>query len=156
MTFDTNRKLALALALALPLLLAACGSGETAKPADEHGEEEEAGHAGEEGQITLTAEQIKVAGIALGRPTIGAAGAIQLPATIEGDPQATQAVSAAIGGRIVALNRNLGQSVGRGQTLAIIESREAAQLQGEVEASRARLALAIHRPTRSAISSAWR
>ena len=34
------------------------------------------------------------------------------------------------------------QSVGRGQTLAIIESREAAQLQGEVEASRARLALA--------------
>ena len=140
MTFDTNRKRALA--IALPLLLAACGSGETAKPADEHGEEEEAGHAGEEGQITLTAEQIKVAGIALGRPTIGAAGAIQLPATIEGDPQATQAVSAAIGGRIVALNRNFGQSVGRGQTLAIIESREAAQLQGEVEASRARLALA--------------
>ncbi|TVV74315.1 efflux RND transporter periplasmic adaptor subunit, partial [Sphingomonas solaris] len=42
----------------------------------------------------------------------------------------------------VALTRNLGQSVGRGQTIAIIESREAAQLKGEVEASRARLALA--------------
>jgi cobalt-zinc-cadmium efflux system membrane fusion protein len=65
-----------------------------------------------------------------------------LPATIEGDPQGTQVVSAAIGGRVVSLTRNLGQSVGRGDTLAVIESREAAQLKGEVEASRARLALA--------------
>lgn len=136
---NVNRKLALV--LAMPLLLAACGSGGAVKEAEEQGEGE-AGPAGEEGRIVLTAEQIKVAGIALGRPTAGAAGALQLPATIEGDPQATQAVSAAIGGRIVALNRNFGQSVGRGQTLAVIESREAAQLQGEVEASRARLALA--------------
>ena len=138
MTININRKLLLT--AALPLFLAACGGTDTAKPADEHGKEE-AGHA-DEGQITLTNEQIKVAGIALGRPTIGSVGTLQLPATIEGDPQATQAVSAAISGRIVALNRNLGQSVGRGQTLAIVESREAAQLQGEVQATRARLALA--------------
>ncbi|KAH2841412.1 hypothetical protein KXW36_000975, partial [Aspergillus fumigatus] len=65
-----------------------------------------------------------------------------LPAIIEGDPQGTQVVSAAIGGRVVALSRNLGQSVGRGQTLAVIESREAAQLNGEVQATRARLVLA--------------
>ena len=138
MTININRKLLLT--AALPLFLAACGGTDTAKPADEHGKEE-AGHA-DEGQITLTNEQIKVAGIALGRPTIGSVGTLQLPATIEGDPQATQAVSAAISGRIVALNRNLGQSVGRGQTLAIVESREAALLQGEVQATRARLALA--------------
>ncbi|MEI4506131.1 efflux RND transporter periplasmic adaptor subunit [Sphingopyxis sp. CCNWLW253] len=138
MTINISRKLLLA--ATLPLFLAACGGGESAKPADEHGEEE-AGHA-DEGKIALTNEQIKIAGIALGRPTGGSAGALQLPATIEGDPQATQAVSAAIGGRVVALNRNLGQTIGRGQTLAIIESREAAQLQGEVQATRARLALA--------------
>ena len=138
MTAHKNRKWLLA--ATLPLFLAACGSGETAKPADAHGAEEP-GHA-DDGIIELTADQTETAGIALGRPTVGSAGALQLPATIEGDPQATQAVSAAIGGRIVALNRNLGQSVGRGQTLAIIESREAAQLQGEVQASRARLALA--------------
>jgi len=138
MTININRKLLLT--AALPLFLAACDGTDTAKPADEHGKEE-AGHT-DEGQITLTNEQIKVAGIALGRPTIGSVGTLQLPATIEGDPQATQAVSAAISGRIVALNRNLGQSVGRGQTLAIVESREAALLQGEVQATRARLALA--------------
>jgi cobalt-zinc-cadmium efflux system membrane fusion protein len=67
---------------------------------------------------------------------------LELPAIIEGDPQGTQVVSAAIGGRVVSLSRNLGQSVGRGQTLAVIESREAAQLNGEVQATRARLALA--------------
>ncbi len=138
----------LLLAFALPLLLTACGDSGAAKKADEHGDEEaapageEAGHSDEEGHIALSAEQIKAAGIGLGRPTVGAAGALQLPATIEGDPQGTQAVSAAIGGRIVQLTRNLGQGIGRGQTLAIIESREAAQLQGDVEASRARLALA--------------
>ncbi|SEH11556.1 membrane fusion protein, cobalt-zinc-cadmium efflux system [Sphingopyxis sp. YR583] len=142
MTFNINRKL-LAAAL-VPLLLSACGGSESARPADEHGDDhgkEESGHA-EEGRIALTAEQIRVAGITLGRPTVGSAGALQLPATIESDPQGTQAVSAAIGGRIVALNHNLGQGVGRGQTLAIIESREAAQLQGEVQATKARLALA--------------
>ena len=47
-----------------------------------------------------------------------------------------------IGGRLVSLTRNLGQSVGRGDPLAIIESREAASLKAEVEAARARSALA--------------
>lgn len=132
--------------LALALALAACGgSGE---PANETANEaapakggEEGGHA-DEGKITLSADQIAAAGIQLGRPTLGGSGTIELPATIEGDPQGTQVVSAAIGGRVVSLTRNLGQSVGRGQTVAVIESREAAQLKGEVEASRARLALA--------------
>jgi len=77
------------------------------------------------------------------RPTVGeSGGTIELPATIEGDPQGTQVVSAALAGRVVALTRNLGQSVSQGTTLAVIESREAAQLKGDVEAARARLALA--------------
>lgn len=126
------------LPLTLVLMLAACGAGEDATVIDEA---DEAGHA-DEGAITLSADQIAAAGIRIGRPTIGGGGTIDLPATIEGDPQRTQVVSAAIAGRLVALDRNLGQSVSRGQTIAVIESREAAQLKGEVEASRARLALA--------------
>lgn len=129
------------LPLALIATLAACGG---TKPAEEkagteagQGPEAPAG-----GAIKLTPQQIATAGIQLVRPTVGGAGAIELPATIEGDPQGTQVVSAAIGGRVVALTRNLGQSVGRGDTLAIIESREAAQLNAEVEAAQARAALA--------------
>ncbi len=129
--------------LALALLLSACNTvdaptNEAAQA--EHGEE----HGGEhdEATVTLTAEQIALAGVELARPTNDGAATIEIPAIVEGDPQATQVVSAAIGGRVVALNRNLGEGIARGQTLAVIESREAAQIKGEVQAARARLTLA--------------
>jgi membrane fusion protein, heavy metal efflux system len=127
----------------LALTLAGCGGG-TEAPAEnaagEHAAEE--GHA-EEGVVTLTQQQITEAGIEVVRPTVGGvAGAIEVSATIEGDPQGVQVASAAIGGRLVSLTRNLGQPVGRGDMLAVIESREAASLKGEIEAARARAALA--------------
>ncbi len=127
-------------AMSLALMLAACGSG---TPANEAAPEspKEAGHADED-VVTLSADQITAAGVQVAAPLVGGSGTIELPATIDGDPQATQVVSAAIAGRVVALNRNLGESVARGQTIAVIESREAAQLKGEVEAARARLTLA--------------
>ena len=124
-----------ALPLALTLVLAGCGQ-QAAKPA----EKVEAKEA--EGEIRLTAQQIKAAGVLIIRATAGGAGVLSLPATIESDPQATQVVSAAIGGRIVALNRNPGEAVRRGEVVAVIESREAAGLRAEVEAAQARAALA--------------
>lgn len=126
--------------LALAFLLPACG-GAPDGGSDPKPKTVEAGHTGDD-TVALTADQIAAAGIQLARPTTGGAGTLDLPATIEGDPQGTQVVSAAIAGRVVALSYNLGQSVARGQTIAVIESREAAQLKGEVEASRARMALA--------------
>jgi cobalt-zinc-cadmium efflux system membrane fusion protein len=127
----------------LALMLAGCGGGNEApaeNAAEEHAAEE--GHA-EEGVVTLTQQQIAQAGIEVVRPTVGGvAGAIEVSATIEGDPQGVQVASAAIGGRLVSLTKNLGQFVGRGDVLAVIESREAASLKGEVEAARARLGLA--------------
>jgi membrane fusion protein, heavy metal efflux system len=139
-----------ALPLALSaLLIAGCSGGEKATDAPQdaatdegHAEPDEGGHNDEEGEIDLTTDQIRKAGIELVRVIRGGSGALTLPATIEGDPQAMQVVSAAIGGRVVSLTRNLGQTIGRGQTLAIIESREAAALNAEIEAARARLALA--------------
>jgi len=130
-----------AASLAFILLLASCGGdqGAIVNAEAEHSEPE--GHA-DNGKVTLAPDQIATAGIQLARPTMGGSGTIEVPATIEGDPQGTQVVSAAIGGRVVSLTRNLGQSVGRGTTLAVIESREAAQLKGDVEAARARLQLA--------------
>lgn len=125
------------------LLMAGCSGGDATPEETKKAQAgEDAGHANEEGEIDLTPEQVRAAGIELVHALRGGGGALTLPATIEGDPQAMQVVSAAIGGRVVSLTRNLGQSVGRGQTLAIIESREAATLNAEIEASRARLALA--------------
>jgi len=134
----------------LALILAGCGgtssSGEAGeKVGAEKSEGAEAGEAkeGPKDVVTLSAQQIADAGIEVTRPTVGGvAGAIELSATIEGDPQGVQVVSASVGGRLVSLTRNLGQSVGRGDPLAIIESREAASLKAEVEAARARAALA--------------
>lgn len=123
--------------LALALVMAGCGS----QSAEEEKAAEE-GQAGEEGLVRLTPQQIATARIAVAHPARGGMGAITLPATIEGDPQGMQVVSAAIGGKVVALTRNLGQGVRRGETLAVIESREAASLKAEVEAARARLTLA--------------
>lgn len=127
--------------LLLATLLVGCGSSAPKGEAAEKTDTEEA--KGDPSAVTLTAQQIDTAGIEIVRPTVGAnGGAIELPATIDADPQGMQVVSASIGGRVVALDRNLGQSVRRGDTLAVIESREAASLKGEVEASQARAALA--------------
>ena len=134
----------------LALILAACGgagssgeAGEKAGAEKTEGAEASETKEGPKDVVTLSAQQIADAGIEVTRPTVGGvAGAIELSATIEGDPQGVQVVSASVGGRLVSLTRNLGQSVGRGDPLAIIESREAASLKAEVEAARARAALA--------------
>nr|WP_309141611.1 efflux RND transporter periplasmic adaptor subunit [Novosphingobium sp. HR1a] len=131
----------------LPLTLIACGKGSEKQaddmPAMEGMEKGEAEKPAEKDAVTLSARQIADAGIEVGHPKGGgSAGMIELPALVQGDPQGLQVVSATIGGRVVALNRNLGQPVGRGDTLAVIESREAASLNAEIEAARARAALA--------------
>ena len=141
---------AAALPLSLALALAACGGGgggdekaAEALPAEASAEAQAATQTGAtEGTVAMSAEQIGLAGIQLARPMVGGSGTIDLPATIDGDPEGMQVVSAAIGGRVVSLTRNLGQPVGRGQVVAVIESREAASLNAEIEAARARLALA--------------
>lgn len=136
----------------LPLALLGCGgsAGKTgeAKPDAMAGMAGMAkGETGEKSAakdvVTLTSQQIVDAGIEVGRPTTGGvAGALEVPALVQGDPQSVQVVSATLGGRVVLLTRNLGQPVRQGDTVAIIESREAASLNAEVEAAGARSALA--------------
>ncbi len=130
--------------VAIALAIAGCGrSPQPATNASAEASAEKDTGAGDPAVAILSVQQIADAGIEVTRPTVGGvAGAIELPATIEGDPQGVQVVSATIGGRLVSLTRNLGQSIGRGETLAIIESREAASLNAEVEAAGARFALA--------------
>lgn len=126
----------IAAALCAAMLVAGCGASTPAL-------ENEAAEAHADGTITLTAEQIAASNITLGRANRGgSSAAIEAPALIESDPDATRVVAAPIEGRIVSLTRNLGDPVRRGETLAVIESRQAASLQAEVEKSHTRLGLA--------------
>ncbi|EIZ77356.1 secretion protein HlyD [Novosphingobium sp. Rr 2-17] len=123
--------------LALVLALAGCGS--TSEPI----EAEKTETAAPAGEIAITPAQIEEAGIELVRPMVGGvAGAVEVTGTIESDPDAMRVVTAAIGGRVVSLAKNLGETVRAGEVLAVIESREAAQLRGDIQAARARLSLA--------------
>jgi cobalt-zinc-cadmium efflux system membrane fusion protein len=128
------------LSTALCAVLVVAGCGPTA-PEPETENQAEKAHADQ--SIALTPEQIAAAGITLVQPaTGGAAAAIEAAATIESDPDRTRIVAAPVSGRIVSLTRNLGDAVARGQTLAVIESREAASLHAEIERTGARTDLA--------------
>ena len=130
----------------LPLALTACGSGDSAS--NEMAGMEGMGQGGEKTAgagdfITISPQQMAATGIELTQPIVGGgSAAIQAAALVESDPDRTRVVAAPIEGRIVALTRNLGDFVSRGDTLAVIESREAASLQAEVEKARSRLNLA--------------
>jgi cobalt-zinc-cadmium efflux system membrane fusion protein len=129
----------------LPLALTACGSGGSSsnEMSGMEGMDQGGEKAAGKDVIFLSAAQIAKAGIELTQPIIGgSSGAIQAAALVESDPDGTRVIAAPIEGRIIALTRNLGDYVRRGDTLAVIESREAASLQAEVEKARSRLNLA--------------
>src|SRR3546814_5373213 len=92
------------------LLVAGCQEKAPTPPAGE-----EAGHDDEDGEIDLSAEQIHGAGIELVTVVRGGAGALTVPATIEGNPQGLQVVSAETGGRGVSLTRHLGPPIESGR-----------------------------------------
>lgn len=123
---------------ALPLLLAACSAE---APAPDNHAEAEAKHG--DGVVALTPQQIATAGIEIVSLSVGGnGGTIELPALLTSDPQATRIVAASVPGRVVELRRNLGDRVTRGETLAVLESREAAGLQAEVDRAAAAAELA--------------
>lgn len=105
---------------------------------DDHEGTEKGEKAGAD-EVHLSKEQIVAARIEVSPVRTSVAGAVEAPATIEADPARSQTVAAAIGGRIAALQRNLGELVRRGDTLAVIESAEAAEMKAEYEAARRQL-----------------
>ncbi|WP_157073709.1 efflux RND transporter periplasmic adaptor subunit [Sphingomonas soli] len=126
-------------ALPLALLLAACGGSK--QPPENKAEPAEEAHG--EGLVTLSPQQIASSGIEIVSPAIGGSGgAIEAPALLESDPQATRIVAATVPGRIVELRHNIGDSVRAGEPMAVLESREAAGLQAEVQRAGAAAELA--------------
>ncbi|AXA90825.1 efflux RND transporter periplasmic adaptor subunit [Massilia sp. YMA4] len=124
---------------------AAAKAPDTAMPSHENeGDEERGEKAGamHDDAIRLTTEQIKAAGVDVAQVRRGFAGAIDAPAVITADPQHAAVVSSTVGGRVVEAKRNLGETVARGDTLAVIESREVAQFGADAAIARRQRELA--------------
>lgn len=152
--------------LAGAALVAATGIGFTAakltspKPptAAEAPEEGEAGHGegeahaegeghAEEGAeaevVAMDDARIKTAGIQLQPVAVGGLGAeIRAQATVEAEPSGQAALTARAAGSIARINKRLGDPVRAGETLALVESREAAQIAADRATATARAELA--------------
>lgn len=92
--------------------------------------------------VTLSDQQISAADIEVMPVRRSFTGAINAPGTIVANPKRAQVVAVSVGGRVVALNRNLGEAVSRGDALAVIESQDAAQLKADLAIAQRELELA--------------
>lgn len=92
----------------------------------EHAEEE--GHS-EEDRIEMEAARIKAAGIQLSQVTAGGLGAeITVQATVTGSPDGQAVLAARADGAVVRILKRLGDPVSAGDTIALLESRDAAAI----------------------------
>lgn len=89
--------------------------------------------------VTMSAEQIAASGIAV--ETVGPGSILTeviAPATVTAPPEGQALVTARADGAIVRINKRLGDAVGAGETIALMESREAAAFMAERNAAAAR------------------
>lgn len=129
--------LALLIIIAIFVFLDPLGS----KQADTVVAEED--HAEEEGIIRLTEEQLAAADIELLTLEPGSLeDEIIAQGSVAAAPNGQAILSAGAEGRVARINKRLGDPVARGETVATIESREAAAISSDVSAAAARAELA--------------
>lgn len=122
-----------------PAAAAEAEEGEEAEAGGEGGEES----AGEEGVVALEPARIQTIGIELLDVQAGGLGAeIIAAATVAATSQGQAGVAARADGAVTRINRRLGDFVGAGDTLAVLESREASSIAAERSAANARAGLA--------------
>jgi cobalt-zinc-cadmium efflux system membrane fusion protein len=109
-----------------------------------HGEEGHSEEGGEEeGKLTLSAEQIKAAGVALEAAAPRDLGTVvSFPGEIRFDEDRTAHVVPRVPGVVEAVQANLGETVKKGQVLAVIASQQISDLRSEQQAAQRRVELA--------------
>lgn len=121
--------------------------GEESHGDEEHGEKghgaEGAEDSHEEGKLELSAEQIKSAGIelAVAAPR-SMSTSVTFPGEIRFDEDRTTHVVPRVGGIVEEVKVDLGQSVKKGQVLAVIASQQISDQRAELNAAQRRLELA--------------
>ena len=124
---------------------AAAGHGDEHGHGDEDGHGEEGGHADEprEGHLTLSDEQINVAGIELATVATQALHrSLSLPGEIRFDEDRTAHLVPRAAGVVESVPVLLGQQVKAGELLAVIASPQISEQRSELAASQRRLELA--------------
>ncbi|KAA5838664.1 efflux RND transporter periplasmic adaptor subunit [Pseudomonas chlororaphis] len=163
---DKKRSTALALAVAIALgvaglmwqeLFQAAPVAAQAKPtakADTHtdgeahqegeeGQAEAEGHAEEEGKVELSAEQIKAADIQLAEAAPrNLSSLLTLPGEIRFDEDRTSHIVPRAAGVVESVAVNLGQTVKKGELLAVIASQQISDQRSELAAAERRVELA--------------
>lgn len=137
MTRTYKIAIAAAVLAALALAYALFGGGEEAAPVPP--QDEHAGESGADGTVVLTPEQLRTAGIELVAVGGAAAAEFIVPGTVAATPSGSARVDARASGVVRSIGKNLGDPVRRGETLARIESAEAAALASTLAAARARV-----------------
>lgn len=105
-------------------------------PGDEHGEEHH--DAVELSDEQLAEAEVVVAGAAKGKVVV----TVDLPGEIVLDAEATAHVGPRVAGTVRSIHKKLGDAVKAGDLLAVLDSADVAEMQGEVQAAAERLALA--------------
>ena len=107
--------------------------------AEAEAEEGEGEEHGPEGFVPMTAERMLASGIAVERVEAGSlASEILAQATITAPPEGQALLTARADGAVVRINKRLGDAVGAGETVALLESREAAGFIADRNAAAAR------------------
>ena len=139
-----NRLLAGTAALALLAgvggILIGRSMDDTAPPvAEAEGEEGEGEEHGEEGLVPMTAERLAASGIATERVQLGSiVQEVLAQATVTAPPEGQALLTARADGAVVRINKRLGDPVGAGETVALLESRDAAAFVADRNAAAAR------------------
>lgn len=104
---------------------------------EEHGDGDD--HDEPEGLVEITAEQIRASEIAI--ETVGRGSAVELvfPATVTASPTASARIDARAPGVVRSVEKTLGDYVRAGETIARLESADAAGLAAQVSAAQARV-----------------
>lgn len=132
--------LAAIIGLAVAALILINPFSNLAPEADQSAEDEvnSADH-GSSDAIAITTAQMQTAGIELVKVAPGSAIELIFPATVSATPTGSARVDARAGGVVRRITKTLGDPVGRGEILAMIESAEAAALASQRAAARARV-----------------
>lgn len=127
--------------LYIPLFFAACGEAKK----ESNAESAETAEVADTSIVTISAQQIKTAGIEVGAPEESAvSGSIRLQGTIDVPPQSTVSVSFPLGGYLKSTDLLPGMHVRKGQVLGVLQDMQFIQLQQDYLTAKERFNVATN------------